>query len=66
MTPAYAATAATSPLTPFSIKRREPGPTDVQIEILFCGVCHSDIHNVRNEWGGTTYPWCPATKSSAA
>jgi uncharacterized zinc-type alcohol dehydrogenase-like protein len=58
-TKAYAAQAATSPLAPFSIDRRTPTATDVQIEILFCGVCHSDLHIVRNEWGGTTYPCVP-------
>jgi hypothetical protein len=56
---AHAASAANSPLAPFSIDRREPTPTDVQIEILFCGVCHSDLHIARNEWGGTTYPCVP-------
>jgi uncharacterized zinc-type alcohol dehydrogenase-like protein len=56
---AFAAESATSPLTPFSFERRDPGPLDVQIEILFCGVCHSDIHTARNEWGGTTYPCVP-------
>lgn len=58
-TKAYAAQAATTPLAPFSIDRREPGPHDVQIEILYCGVCHSDIHQVRNEWGGSIYPMVP-------
>jgi len=56
---AYAASAATSPLAPYSFERRDPGPLDVQIDILFCGVCHSDLHTVRNEWGGTTYPCVP-------
>jgi uncharacterized zinc-type alcohol dehydrogenase-like protein len=56
---AYAAAAATSPLTPFSFERREPTPNDVQIDILFCGVCHSDLHTARGEWGGTTYPCVP-------
>jgi uncharacterized zinc-type alcohol dehydrogenase-like protein len=55
----YAANAATSPLTPFNLERRVPGGHDVQIEILFCGVCHSDVHTVRNEWQGTTYPCVP-------
>jgi uncharacterized zinc-type alcohol dehydrogenase-like protein len=58
-TPAYAAQSATSPLAPFSIDRRDPGPTDVQIEILYCGVCHSDLHTARNEWKNTTYPVVP-------
>ncbi|MEY2562716.1 MAG: alcohol dehydrogenase [Verrucomicrobiota bacterium] len=58
-TKAYAAGAATSPLAPFSFERREPTPNDVQIDILFCGVCHSDLHTARGEWGGTTYPCVP-------
>lgn len=58
-TKAYAAEAATSPLGPFRFERRDPGPYDVQIEILYCGVCHSDIHQVRNEWGGSIYPMVP-------
>ena len=45
---------ANPPLSPFSIGRREPTPDDIQIDILFCGVCHSDLHAVRGEWGGTT------------
>jgi uncharacterized zinc-type alcohol dehydrogenase-like protein len=55
----FAAHSATSPLGPFSFKRRDPGPADVQIEILFCGVCHSDLHLARNEWQNTTYPIVP-------
>jgi uncharacterized zinc-type alcohol dehydrogenase-like protein len=58
-TKGFAAQAATSPLTPYSFERRDPGPTDVQIEILFCGVCHSDIHTVRSEWGPANYPCLP-------
>ena len=56
---AYAAHDASSPLVPFSIERREPGPQDIEIEILYCGVCHSDLHQARNEWQGTTYPCVP-------
>jgi uncharacterized zinc-type alcohol dehydrogenase-like protein len=56
---AYAAKSATSPLARFDIVRREPGPTDVDLDILFCGVCHSDLHTVRDEWEGTTYPCVP-------
>lgn len=56
---AYAAPAATSPLGPLSVSRRDPGPTDVAMEILFCGVCHSDLHFARNEWGFTAYPCVP-------
>ena len=55
----YAAFNAESPLGPHSLVRRDPGPYDVGIEILFCGVCHSDIHQVRNEWGGSNYPMVP-------
>lgn len=59
---AYAAHSATSALGPFGIARREPGPRDVHIEILFCGICHSDLHAVRNEWSSvmpTVYPIVP-------
>ncbi len=55
----YAAQSATSPLTPFSFERREPGPHDVQIEILYCGICHTDLHQARNHWGGSMYPMVP-------
>jgi uncharacterized zinc-type alcohol dehydrogenase-like protein len=58
-TNASAAYAATTPLAPYSFDRRDPGPRDVQIEILFCGVCHSDLHTVRSEWEGTVYPMVP-------
>jgi uncharacterized zinc-type alcohol dehydrogenase-like protein len=58
-TKAYAAQSATSPLAPWSLDRREPTPHDVQIDILYCGVCHSDLHTVRNEWGGTVFPAVP-------
>ncbi len=58
-TKAYAARSATSPLAPFGIARRDPGPADVDIEILYCGVCHSDLHIVRDEWHGTAYPCVP-------
>lgn len=59
---AYAAYGATTPLAPFTIPRRTPGPKDVQIEILFCGVCHSDLHQARDEWQSvmpTVYPLVP-------
>jgi len=56
---AYAATTATDPLTPYQFERRAVGPHDVQIEIAFCGICHSDIHQVRNEWGNSAYPMVP-------
>lgn len=58
-TPAYAAEAAAKPLAPYTIERREPGPHEVLIDILFCGVCHSDIHQVRDEWGGAIFPMVP-------
>jgi alcohol dehydrogenase (NADP+) len=58
-TSAYAAQTATTPLAPFNIQRRDVGKHDVQIDILFCGVCHSDLHTVRSEWAGTTYPCVP-------
>jgi alcohol dehydrogenase (NADP+) len=56
---AYAAQSATDALTPFSFQRREVQPRDVQIDILYCGVCHSDIHQARDEWGGSIYPMVP-------
>lgn len=55
----YAAHGATAPLDLFHFERREPGPRDVQIEILYCGVCHSDLHTARNEWHNTIYPVVP-------
>lgn len=58
-TRAYAAKSATTPLVPFEIQRRGVGPTDVRIEIQYCGVCHSDIHQARNEWGGSIFPMVP-------
>ena len=58
-TKSYAAQSATTPLAPFSIKRRDPKLNDVQIEILYCGVCHSDLHFARNEWGMTVFPIVP-------
>lgn len=56
---AYAAQDARSALAPFEIERRLPGPEDVQIQILYCGVCHSDLHTARNEWTNTLYPSVP-------
>lgn len=58
-TKSYAAHSATAPLAPWSFDRRAPGPTDVQIDILFCGICHSDLHTVRGEWGDIAYPQVP-------
>lgn len=56
---AYSALSQTSPLAPWAIPRRGVGPRDVQIDILYCGVCHSDLHTVRNEWHNTIYPCVP-------
>lgn len=58
-TKAYAAYSNTEPLRPFEFKRREPRDNDVEIEITHCGVCHSDIHQVKNEWGNARYPMVP-------
>ena len=58
-TPAYAAAEARSPLAPWTIERRSPGAHDVQVEIRYCGVCHSDIHQARGEWGGGIFPMVP-------
>jgi len=58
-TKAYAAPAAAQPLGPFEFDRREVGPQDVLIEIAFCGICHSDLHQVRDEWGGAVFPMVP-------
>ena len=55
----YAAQSATAPLAPMNFERRSPRPDDVAIEILFCGVCHSDIHQARDEWGFAAYPLMP-------
>jgi uncharacterized zinc-type alcohol dehydrogenase-like protein len=55
----YAAYNPQTPLRSFHFERRQPGPEDVRIEILYCGVCHSDLHQVRNEWRGTTFPIVP-------
>ncbi len=55
----YGNTAATAPLERMEIDRRDPGPKDVRIDILYCGICHSDLHTARNEWHGTTYPCIP-------
>ena len=58
-THAYGAHAADKPLEALTIQRRAPGPRDVQIDIAYCGVCHSDLHTVRSEWQGTLYPCVP-------
>ena len=59
MTRAYGATASDRPLEPLVIQRRAPGPADVQVDIAYCGVCHSDLHTVRSEWSGTRFPCVP-------
>ncbi|PZU06579.1 NAD(P)-dependent alcohol dehydrogenase [Sphingomonas sp.] len=56
---AFAAQSATTPLAPFSFERRDPLPTDVAIDIAYCGVCHSDLHTARGEWHGTVFPCVP-------
>ncbi|MDG2533375.1 NAD(P)-dependent alcohol dehydrogenase [Sphingomonas sp. HITSZ_GF] len=56
---AYAAQSATTPLAPFTFERRDLLPDDVSIDILFCGVCHSDLHTARSEWDGTLFPCVP-------
>ena len=58
-TKGYAARDAHSPLEPFSFSRRPVGPRDVHIQIAYCGICHSDIHQARDEWGGSLYPMVP-------
>ncbi|NBC38888.1 alcohol dehydrogenase catalytic domain-containing protein [Corallococcus exiguus] len=55
----YAAPDASSPLAPFPFERREPGPRDVQLDVLYCGVCHTDLHMARNDWGFSAYPLVP-------
>jgi uncharacterized zinc-type alcohol dehydrogenase-like protein len=59
MTRAYAAHSPGARLAPFELNRRAPGPRDVEIAVDFCGVCHSDLHQVRDEWGGATFPMVP-------
>src|SRR5574337_89000 len=56
---AYAALNENDPLVPFQFERRDLRPHDVQVEILYCGVCHSDLHQVRNEWGNSIFPMVP-------
>ena len=56
---AYAATSATEPLVPMTVERRDVGPHDVLIEIKYTGICHSDIHHARSDWGAETYPLVP-------
>ncbi len=56
---AYGNPSAAAPLAPMTIERRKTGPSDVKIDILFCGICHSDLHQARNEWKNTLYPCVP-------
>jgi uncharacterized zinc-type alcohol dehydrogenase-like protein len=56
---AYGTSGPSTPLGPMTIRRREPRPQDIQIDILYCGICHSDLHQARNEWGNTVYPCVP-------
>ena len=58
-TKGYAAQSAKTPIAPFNYEHREPGDNDVLIDIQFCGICHSDIHQARNEWGNALYPMVP-------
>ncbi len=55
----YAALSSQSPLEPFDFNRRDPGASEIVIEILYCGVCHSDLHSIRNEWKNALYPMVP-------
>ena len=55
----YATQSPQDALAPFRFERREPRPDDVVIEILYCGVCHSDLHQARDDWGGSRYPMVP-------
>ena len=64
-TPAYAAASATTPLGPFSIEHREASRRDVRIDILYCGVCHSDIHRPATNGAARSSRWCRTTRSSA-
>src|SRR5271163_4768253 len=59
MTAGYAVAALGAPLAPFSFERREPRADDVVIDIKYCGICHSDIHQARDEWGGSIFPMVP-------
>ena len=62
-TKAYGTSAATAPLQEMIINRRVVQPHDVEFEILYCGICHSDLHMIRNDFGGSNFQWYPVTKS---
>ncbi len=66
-TKAYGATGSFfgSTLSKMDIEREEPKADEVLIDILYCGVCHSDLHQVKNDWHNTVYPWCPICKAPA-
>src|SRR5437868_7125666 len=55
----FAATDAATPLKPFAFERRAPRPNDVVMEVLYCGICHTDLHQARNDWGWSQYPMMP-------
>ena len=55
----YAAQSANAPLQPYNFERRNPGPNDIVIDILYCGICHSDVHQVKDEWSGASFPMVP-------
>ena len=61
----YAAQQVKGPLTPYSFERREPRDYDVLIDIQYCGICHTDIHQVRNEWGDQVFQWFRDMRSQA-
>ena len=62
----YASNHSFTDLKPQTFERPDARPNEVTIEVLYCGVCHSDTHQVKNEWGNTVYPVCLVTRSSAA
>ncbi len=62
----FAAQNETNPLSPYSFERKEPGENDILIDILYCGVCHSDLHFAKNEWGMTVFPVVPGHEIIAA
>src|SRR3989442_4217015 len=63
--PAFGARAAKAPLEPLKIEPRNPSSLDIEIEILYCGICHSDVHKVNDDWGGTHFPVVPGMRLSA-
>jgi len=61
----YAVSSAKSPLAPWTFERRAPGANDILLDILYCGICHTDIHQTRDEWGGGHFPWFRVMRLSA-